>query len=65
MSDPTPAGPRDVCGATIPAGHAVFTRRDALAGPVVVMCRDCDALVIPSRPLKSRRPDRSLHRAGV
>ena len=34
----------NVCGALIPEGHAVFTMRDALAGPVVVMCRNCAAL---------------------
>jgi hypothetical protein len=33
-----------VCGELIPDGHAVFTMRDALTGPVVVMCRDCAAL---------------------
>lgn len=44
VSDPTPPQPCDVCGAVIPAAHAVFTMRDALTGPVVVMCRDCAAL---------------------
>jgi RNase P subunit RPR2 len=44
MSQPMPAQPCDVCGATIPEGHAVFAMRDALHGAVVVMCRDCDAL---------------------
>lgn len=34
----------DVCGALIPEGLAVFTMLDALAGPVVVMRRDCTAL---------------------
>ena len=44
MSQPMPAQPCDVCGATIPEGHAVFATVDALTGPLVVMCRDCDAL---------------------
>ena len=33
-----------MCGELIPEAHAVFTMRDALTGPVVVMCRDCAAL---------------------
>lgn len=44
MSEATPARPCDVCGALIPEGMAVYTMRDALTGPVVVMCRDCAAL---------------------
>lgn len=44
MSEATPAQPCDVCGALIPERLAVFTMRDALAGPVIVMCRACAAL---------------------
>lgn len=33
-----------MCGALIPEGLALFTMLDALADPVVVMCRDCTAL---------------------
>ena len=44
MSDPTAQQPCDVCDAMIPEGMAVYAMRDALTGPVVVMCRDCAAL---------------------